>query len=79
VRGNWQCAHGVCILLNNDNYDINIEYAEVEIRNRKTGFGSSKKPVFGFAKNAGFPGYPVSVKTGLQSLPPTKIAFFALC
>ena len=66
--GNWQCEHGVCILLNNDNYDINIEYAEVEIQNRKTGFGSCKKPVFGFAKIAGFPGYPVSVKTGLQSL-----------
>jgi hypothetical protein len=56
---------GCLYLLNND---INIEYAKVEIQNRKTGFGSNKKPVFGFAKIAGFPGFSVSVKTGLQSL-----------
>jgi len=50
---------------------LNIEYIKVKnvkIQNRKTGFGSIYKPVFGFAKTAGFPGYPVSVKTGLQTL-----------
>jgi molybdopterin biosynthesis enzyme len=51
--------------------NLNSEYAKVKkvkIQNGKTGFGSIKKPIFGFAKTVGFPGYPVSVKTGLQTL-----------
>jgi hypothetical protein len=58
------------------NNNWNIEYVKVKnvkMQNRKTGFGSIKKPVFGFAKTTGFTGYPVSVKTGLQTLLPISV------
>jgi hypothetical protein len=39
-----------------------------KIKTEKLGFGSIKKTVFGFGKTDGFTGYPVSIKTGLQTL-----------
>jgi len=47
---------------------LNIEYIKVKnvkIQNEKPGLEASKN---GFSKTAGFPGYPVLVKIGLQTL-----------